>query len=195
MKLNNIIRQALYEEANSTLKVFYSTDIFLRRTEVQERPEETEKPEKPEGAQEESTKETKEGLNEETFRTKAEGIIEVENSEAKTILTLNDLLAFINRNRSNGKEIINDVVVEAIHASIDPNRAEELKELIWKNDKINATIDYGFEKENSVGLQLNKNMGVDEISLIMRMDGKSTGPLNKEIFNQKIMKVLLPEIK
>lgn len=208
MRLNKIIKQALYEEESGTLNVFYSTDIFLRRTDGQiETKKEKKKEAEAEQEGEEETEETPEEstkdlsyhdslLNEETFRTKTEGQISVPEDDAKTILTLNDLLAYVNRQSDDsGNQIINDMIIEIINSYIDPNMQDQLETLIFKADKINATIDYGFSKEDSVGLQLNKNMGVEDVSLVLRQNGApASGKFNPEIFKQKIANIFLPEL-
>ena len=206
MKLNKIIKQALYEEQEGSLRIFYSTDIFLRRTEKQmeqpiEEPEEepTEEPAEEPAAEEEPEESVDiRGalLTEETFRTKTEGTITVPDEDAKTILTLGDLLAYVNRQTDDsGNQIINDLIIEIISALHNPNMQDQLEQLIFKGDKINATIDYGFSIEDSIGLQINKNIGVDEASLVLRQNGSATsGRFNPNVFQQKIANIFLPEL-
>lgn len=207
MKLNSIIREALYEETESKMNLFYSTDIFMRRTEAQKdaqkeeeaEPEETEQTEEPEeGGEEEIEDEFGEGvkryrdnlLNEETFRTKTEGVIPVSYEEARNIKTLPHLLGFINRqvDEKTGKNIINDLVVEIVSTMVTegPN-SEILKELIYKGDKINVTINYGTEKkENSVGFEITKNIDVEEITLTLLMEDKPQQAFSLNSFNSKL---------
>lgn len=209
MKLNRIIKETLYEEKDTSLNIFYSSDIFVRRTENQmqakkeedqpepeeEQPEEEQPEEQPE-EQEESVSTRDTLLAEETFRSKTEGVIEVPDEDAKTILTLSDLLAYVNRlTDKSGKQIISDLVVEIVEAMSEGAMDNELSSLVFKGDKINAIIDYGIEKEDSVGFQLNKNSGVEDISLVMRQNSAAiTGNFNKDFFKRKITNIFLPEI-
>lgn len=204
MKLNKIIRSALYEDEAEALNLYYSSDIFIRRTEQQKdaarEPEETEEPAEEEEEQaEEQAEEAVEYRNslltEETFRTKTSGVIQVEDADARTIKTLDDLLAYINRQRGeNGQQIINDLVVEAVRALVDGSTADELKKLIYSGDKINAVIDYGPSKDDSVGFEITKNIGVDDVSLSLRLDGNIQENFNKNVFNQKLI-IFINELK
>ncbi len=213
MKLNNIIREALYEEVESKMKLFYKTDIFMRRTEAQiqaqkededEEVEEFEEPE-PEETEEEETEEeeTEEEeveenvkkfretlLNEETFRTKTEGVINVSYDEARNIKILSDLLGFINRqvDETTGKQIINDLVVEIVSTIVNEGaEAEILENLIYKSDKISVIINYGTgQKENSVGFEITKNINVEDITLTLLMEDKPQESFSLKSFNSKL---------
>ena len=204
MKLNSIIREALYEETESKMKLFYSTDIFMRRTDAQrdaqkeedEEPEEIEEPETeeaetPEEEFGESVKKFRENLlTEETFRTKTGGVIPVSYDEARNIKILPHLLGFINRqvDKSTGRQIINDLVVEIVSTMVTEGAdAEILQELIYKGDKINVTINYGTEqKENSVGFEITKNVGVQDVTLTLLMEDKPQQNFSLNSFNSKL---------
>lgn len=211
MKLSSIIKEALYEETDSKMKLFYSTDIFMRRTdaqreaqkeedaepeEVEDEPvEEPEEPEAEEPAEDEefgdSVQSYRAGLlNEETFRTKTEGVIPVSYDEARNIKILPHLLGFINRqvDEVTGKQIINDLVVEIVSTMVTEGmNAEILKELIYKGDKINVTINYGTEqKENSVGFEITKNVGVEDVTLTLLMEDKPQQTFSLNAFNSKL---------
>lgn len=201
MKLSSIIKEALYEEAESKMKLFYSTDIFMRRTDAQrEAQKETKEPEVEEEPEKEPAEDEGFGdsvqkyrdslLNEETFRTKTEGVIPVSYDEARNIKILPHLLGFINRqvDKGTGKQIINDLVVEIVSTMVtEGTDAEILKELIFKGDKINVTINYGTEKkENSVGFEITKNVGIEDITLTLLMEDKPQQIFSLNAFNSKL---------
>lgn len=196
MKFGSIISETLFEEKQEKMKIFHSSDILIRRTESQiqakteeEQPEDQEQPEV-----EESTSIRNELLTEETFRSKSQGLINVPEDEARTILTLDDLLAYLNRQKVNGKEIINELIIEIINVLVEGS-TEQVEELIFKSDKINFTMDYGFGLDDSIGLQLNKNLGVDEASLVIRKNGSpAAGKFDPNLFKQKITTIFLPEL-
>ena len=206
----NIVENVLNEKADeSKLKIFYNSDIFLRRTEQQrkraeEKAREARKPdeeetETEEETQEESVEETTFPLMEgkETFRVKTKGVYSVPNDDAKTILTLEDLLAYVDRIRDDaGNEITNELTIEIVRAmTSNEDVSEEISKLLQRNDKINLIIDYGFSEEDSIGLQLNKNSGVDDASLVMRQNGSPvSGQFNPEMFKTKITNIFLKEI-
>ena len=202
MKLEKIIKSALYEEVAENLNLYYNTDIFMRRTEIQKDAQQAdveaeEQPaEEPEEEQpEESVAYRNSMLNEETFRTKTSGMLKVEDDEARTIKSLDDLLAYINRQvGENGSPIINDLIVEVTRALVDKVGVDEMKKLVYKGDKINAVIDYGPARDDSVGFEITKNIGVDDVSISLRMDGKIQQSFNEEIFNQKLI-IFINELK
>ena len=207
MKLEKIIKSALYEEVAENLNLYYNTDIFMRRTEIQkdaqqadveaeEEPAEEEPAEEPEEEQpEESVAYRNSMLNEETFRTKTSGMLKVEDDEARTIKSLDDLLAYINRQvGENGSPIINDLIVEVTRALVDKVGVDEMKKLVYKGDKINAVIDYGPARDDSVGFEITKNIGVDDVSISLRMDGKIQQSFNENVFNQKLI-IFINELK
>ncbi len=133
----------------------------------------------------------------ETFRVKTKGVYSVPNDDAKTILTLEDLLAYVDRIRDDaGNEITNELTIEIVRAiTSNEDVSEEVSKLLQRNDKINLIIDYGFSEEDSIGLQLNKNSGVDDASLVMRQNGSPvSGQFNPEMFKTKITNIFLKEI-
>ena len=225
MRLSSIIKEALYEEVESKMKLFYKTDIFMRRTDAQmqaKKEDEEEEPELEEPDEEEievpeeegegeegedeegedEEEEEEEGveesvkkfrgslLNEETFRTKTEGVINVLHDEARNIKILPHLLGFINRQTdpNTGKQIINDLVVEVVSTIVNEGAdAEILKSLIFKDDKINVTVNYGTEqKENSVGFEITKNIGVQDVTLTLLMEDKPQQSFSLNSFNSKL---------
>lgn len=209
MKLKNIIDNVLYEKVTKGLKIFYTTDIFIREREEQPEetpPEDTAAPTPegeatpPEGGAPESGASKpvapKQEVEKTTFRAKSSGEELVANEKAKTILTIDDLLAYIDRQTdASGKKIINELVVEVVLALIEDNPQLNLEDLLHESDKLNVMVDYGFDKEDSIGFQITKNSGVNVASLIMRRDGSPlAGKFNPTVFNQTITNVFLKEI-
>ena len=192
MKFGSIMKETLFEEKQEKMKIFYSSDILIRRTENQIQAK-TEQESEEEVQAQESTSIRDELLTEETFRSKSEGMINVPENEARTILTLDDLLAYVSRQKVNGKEIINELIIEIINV-LTEGQPQQVEELIFKSDKINFTLDYGFNTDDSIGLQLNKNLGVDEASLVIRKNGSpAAGKFDPNLFKQKITTIFLPE--
>ena len=214
MRLSSIIKEALYEEVESKMKLFYKTDIFMRRTDAQiqaakkeeeepelEEPDEEElqvPEEEPEEEGEEEDEDVEESikkfrgslLNEETFRTKTEGVINLSHDEARTIKILPDLLGFLERQEdpNTGDQIINELTSEIVSAIVNEGAdAEILKSLIFKDDKINVTVNYGTEqKENSVGFEITKNLGVQDVTLTLLMEDKPQQSFSLNSFNSKL---------
>lgn len=217
-KLSNLIEEVLYEKSSQkSLKCFYDVRIFLQEFEKDIPPEEpaqqeqppqevpapapevpAEEPVAPE--QEElaaSTQEKEKPLNEEIFKVNTEGTLVVEAKKAKNILTLNDLLAYMNREEDErGREIFNDLVVETILALAGEETQKSVEEILDEGDRMNVIVDYGFDEDDSIGFQVNKNPGVKMATLIMRKDGApfGSGQFNMAIFNQTLTNIFVKEV-
>ena len=89
----------------------------------------------------------------------------------------------------NNSGIVDKIIIEIALALVN-NDQEALKETIGKGDKIYVDIDYGKEKENSVGLRILKNEGSLSISLNMKKDGKIIAmPFDKVLFNKCLIDI------
>lgn len=208
-KVSDLIDQVLYEkkQQKSTF-IFYNMDVFIQEFKEEPaeepQPEPEVQPEQPEGItgeepqQEESTKEKRlivSVLNEEIFKFKSEGVISVPIKEAKSIITLEDVLAYMNRVDTEKNDIINDLVIETILNLINPETQQNAQEILNEGDKLNVMIDYGFDKEDSIGIQISKNPGSQVATLLLRKDGKPmNGPFDVTIFNNTIANIFLKEL-
>jgi len=188
-KLNKLIREVLYEEKGKIIKLFYTTDIVLVEKNMEEPAPEKENQEELSMEQAKTPK----GI----FKSKLSGEATLSSEEAKTILSLEDLLSFLNKKFDKNNKIINDLVVEIILSLTEKEDLEKIADLLSKEDKINIIIDYGFSEEDSIGIQVNKNLGVDLATLLMRKDGKpmGNGTFDVNIFNQTITNIFLKEIE
>lgn len=219
-KIKYLIDEILYEKKIKNIKVFYNVDIFIQdfeNEEEEEKPTQNKNPENqpqqpppeatPASATDtvppptpdiavESSKNKGKIITEDIFKERSEGTFEVPVEKAKTILTLNDLIAYLNRHKDdNGKAIINDLVQEAIMSLTGQNTENAIEDILHEGDKMNITIDYGFDVDDSIGLQISKNPGVKMATVVMRQDGKPfSGAFNLAIFNQTITNVFLKEM-
>ena len=202
MNLKKLLDEILYETksppTSGGLKVFYSVDIFIQNFPEPE-PEETETPPTDDtvppdqGRQEgdtvpESTEEDNlEVLNEEIFKFKSGGELEVPENKIERIQTLLDLLDYIKDKKVKGKPIINSMVIEIVSALAGIG-TKAIDDLINKGDRLLITVDYGFSKQNSVGLRVNKVAGSSAISLSLKMDNKILAvPFNVNEFNRQVI--------
>jgi hypothetical protein len=191
-KFNEVLKRVLFEEGFKNLQVFYDVDVFIQEFKDSKKPKETPAPTPPPGdAIPEST-----NLNEEIFSFKNAGSITLDKKGALNILTLNDLLAYIKNENSKG-QIINELVVEIIRSLSGEDTESAAQDILNEGDKCNVIIDYGFSKDDSVGVQVSKNKGVKMASLVMRKDGNvfGSGKFVKNIFNNTITNVFLKELK
>lgn len=218
-KLQSLIREVLYEEKEKNLKIIYNTDIFIQDFQDEEKPKE-ETPEEPEAepvaaqpvvqepavepaattqpvAPVESVEQENNLIVEDIFKSKTEGSVVVVQEKAKTILTLNDLLEYLEDEKSEDEnQILNDIAVEIVKSLSDADTKDIVSDVLHKGDKCNITLDYGFDEKDSIGFQISKNAGVDLATMIMRKDSEPmTGPFNLQVFNQTITGVFLKEIQ
>lgn len=218
-KLSSLIKEVLYEEKEKNLKLYYTTDIFIQEFPEEEEPEEEpeqQAPVAPEPQQAaptaptapevaggeqappaEATEEKEKPLNEEIFKSKTQGELTIPNEEAKSILTLNDLLEHVgDKKDADENQILNDLVVEVVKSLSGQETDKAVQDVLNKGDKCNIIMDYGFDKEDSIGLQVSKNPGVNLATMIMRKDGNPmTGDFNLQVFNQTITSVFLKELQ
>jgi hypothetical protein len=138
----------------------------------------------------ESTEENKEDLLvEEIYKSKLKGEIVVEPDEVENIQALQDLLDFMEDASKKGKDkIVDDASIEIILALADPTLGTPLEKVISKSDKVIIDIDYGTEKEDSIGFKVNKRAGSDAVTMSMKKDGKIIpGDFDVKIFNQQLI--------
>ena len=190
MKITDVIDGVLSEEPQKqdknkkNLKVFYRTDILIQgfpERRAEEEPEEDETGDTKDVTATEST------IMEEILKTSVQGEITMPASEADNIQTLEDLIDYLGDNKEGGKPIINDLVEEIVLAVAGVG-AKPLENLVNEGDKIFVDIDYGKEKEDSVGLRINKQSGSTALSISMKKDNKIIpGEFDIEQFNKQLV--------
>ncbi|MFW6233187.1 MAG: hypothetical protein ACOC3Z_00830 [Nanoarchaeota archaeon] len=216
--LKGIIDEVILEKKNDALKVFYEIDVFIQEykntddedTEQEEQPaqnqqdtvEPTQEPEEP---AEESFDEEGNLLTEEIFKKKLEGETSIEKKDAERIQTVQDLVDYLSdekietKNASiiqkilKGKEaqkerIISPVIKEVILLMTGIGGDESVKDIVNKNDKVIVQIEYGYSKEDSIGLRINKKAGTEVYSIFLIKDGKIlNGPFNQQLMNERLL--------
>jgi hypothetical protein len=218
MKLKNLISEVLYEEKNKELKIFYKVDIFIQKFPEEKKPEEgevrkeqtkaeTETPGGVPGAPipggapgtqpppatplpAESVEVKKEELlAEDIYKSKSKGELAVEMDEVENIQTLQDLLDFIQDSSKEGKnKIFDDASVEIILALADTTLGTPLEKVISKGDKVIVDIEYGTDKDDSIGFKVNKKAGSDAVTMSMKKDSKIIpGDFDVKIFNSQLI--------
>ena len=135
----------------------------------------------------ESTKDDKEVLNEEIFKFKSDGNVIVPEKKIERIQTLLDLLDYLKDQRRKGKPVISSMVIQIV-STLAGIGSKVIDDLINKGDRLLVSVDYGFSKQNSVGLRVNKVAGSDAISLSLKMDNKIlASPFNVNEFNRQLI--------
>jgi hypothetical protein len=202
MKITDVIDGILSEEPQQSqdnknkksIKVFYRTDILIqgfpeRRAEEEEEPEEktSEKVGDTTDVTAESFNQKGILLNEEILKTSTNGEIVIPAVEADNIQTIEDLVDYLGDNNEGGKPIINELVEEII-LSVAGVGAKPLENLVNEGDKIFIDIDYGKERQDSVGIRVNKQSGSSAMSISMKKDNKIIpGEFDIEQFNKQLV--------
>ena len=212
VKVSSLLEEVLYEvQKEKTIKLFYNINMFIQdfkdeKPEEPAVPAEPVEPVQPEvpaapvapepvpalGATEptpqpvESTKNSGKILNEEIFKARSNGLLTIKKEDAENIQTLNDLLDYVSDNKESGKSLINNIAIEIILNVVE--QKENVADIINKGDKVLLDIDYGFDKDDSIGIKVTKVAGSETISVTMKKDSKIlTGPFNLPEFNKQII--------
>jgi len=220
MKLKALISEILYEEKNKSLKLFYKVDIFIQKFPKPEDEEEAGvKKEQTKAETEivpggipggapvpggpapvaapapippmESTEEKGIILTEDIYKAKAKGEEQIPLEDVEDIQTLQDLLDYINDyGKKTNKKILDDASIEIILALAEPNPIKPISNVVTKGDKVIVDIDYGTDKEDSIGLKVNKKAGSDSITMSFKKDGKIIpGEFDSKIFNMQLISI------
>lgn len=184
MKIDNVIKEILYEQKEKTAKLFYKVNLF-----IQEFPKETEEPEtteEPEAPAEE-VKTVGEVLTEAIHKMVASGELSVPLEDAENIQSLQDLIDYVSDQKAEGKPILDSLAQEIILSLADVG-TKPIEDIVHEGDKILIDFDYGVKKEDSVGLKVVKNSGTDAVSILMKKDGKIiAAPFDITNFNRMMV--------
>jgi len=122
-------------------------------------------------------------LTEATKVAKANGELIIPKNEAENIQTVSDILDYFK-----DKKVIDTVAAELMTNLVLNPESEEVAAMIGKKDKIIAQISLGTKPDNNIGFKINKNGGVDDVSIMMVKDGDLIdSPFNKDIVNKQIL--------
>tara|TARA_Y100000310_G_scaffold109614_1_gene108018 strand:+ start:3487 stop:4092 length:606 start_codon:yes stop_codon:yes gene_type:complete len=194
MKVKNVIDEVLLEKKVKNLKLFYKTDIFVQefpnKEEDEEKPVTT--PEEKQSAETEqpaeSTEEDENLLTEEIHKFKSEGELAIPEEDAGNIQTMEDLLDYLSDKKSdNGQAILDDFAIE-VALALSGVGVKAIEDIISKGDKLLIDVDYGTEKEDSIGFKILKNAGSNTVSITMKKDGKIIpSPFELPVFNRQLI--------
>ena len=211
ISFKDVLDEALKGKKLNSLNVFYNTKINIQAfSDTLDNVEQKEVEKAPQSKKEENEKEKEENLNqsfeekgkvlnEDIFKSDKKGIIPVSEEEVDAIATIDDLLNFIGRQEKVERitdkvitkpiKIVDKIVIEIAFALIN-NDQQALKEIVGKGDTIYVDVDYGKDKETSIGFRILKNPGSPSISLNMKKDGKIVAmPFDKVLFNKCLIDI------
>ena len=195
MKPKEILEDIFIEKIEKGIKIFYNTNIFIQEfpEEEEETPPEEEIPPKKEAPSEKTSTEedTKRRITslitEAIHKFQSSGEIDVPEEDATNIQTLEDLLDYISDKSVDGKKILDDLAVE-VALSLADIGTKPIEEVINKGDKIMIDVDYGSNKDDSIGFKVLKNAGSNTVSITMKKDGKVIpSPFDLPVFNRQVV--------
>jgi len=166
-------------------------------------------PEAVSAAPTESTKISNNLLNEDILleaiiKAKLKGELTVSREDAANIQTIQDIVDYLTDHKHieksiiekvldkkgtvKGKDILTPEIQELILLFIGAGSDKNLGDIINKGDKINIDIDYGTDKNDSIGLKINKNSGTTSYSTMIKKDGKIlSGKFDRALINKQIL--------
>lgn len=189
-KIKGLIDEVLYEKyeeiqeenKEGNLKLFYNVDIFIRRVEEKKAAAEGEETEREEGEE----KPEDEGK---IYKHTATGEFVVPKEKAENVLNLENLLNFASNMVEKGEPLINELVVEAIKTAAGVGQGA-IGEIFEEQDKMVVDLDYGFSKDDSVGVKINKTSGSEVVSFSMKKDGNILpSSFDYTTFNNQLLSV------
>lgn len=193
-KLKRVLDEVLYEnyeekineqeDKENNLKLFYNIDILITRSEEKKQAAEGNAPE--EGREEEGGEEQEQSQGQ-VYNHKAQGELTVPQEKAENVQNLENLLNFAANMYEGGEPLINELVVETIKTAAGVGQGA-IDQILDENDKMIVDLDYGFSKDDGVGIKINKQSGNEMVSFSMKHDGNIVGQsFNYDTFNQQLL--------
>jgi hypothetical protein len=174
-KFNDLINEIFYEEypeevneaenKENSMMLYYDVDIFITRSQEKLQAAEGQ------GGEEEQEKEQEQEQGQgQIYRHKAQGELNVPKEKVENIQNLENLLNYASNVYEGGDPVINELVVETIKTAAGVGQGA-IGEIFDEDDKMIVDIDYGFSREDSVGVKINKAAGSEVVSFSMKHNG------------------------
>ena len=212
MNAKRLIKQVLYEKTGKNLILFYKVDVSIsenmedvenieqqipqqepQQQPMQPQPDMGLQPQMPMGQEIPANQiqlppgANEDTIYEETFTSVGQGKLLIPEDDVDNIQSLEDLFDYLSKKNVKGQPVLNDAISEIV-LNMAAGGPESIADLINKDDKILINIDYGMEKDNSVGLKATKSSGVNTLSLVMKKDNKVLpGPFSLQEFNKMVV--------
>ena len=205
MSVRNLIDQVLYERERKSLIIFYKVDVAITESpemeqelknakQQQAQPPQPAQPQPAEQGQEVPAEQiplppgaNEETIYEETFTSKRTGKLTVKEDDVDNIQSLEDMMDYITNVKIKGAPVIDEAITEIV-MNVATGGGESIGDLVNKEDKILINVDYGKDKDNSIGFKVLKSAGSHSVSLVMKKDNKVfPGTFNLQEFNKQLV--------
>lgn len=118
---------------------------------------------------------------------KLEGEVELKKEKVDEIQTFQDIIEYLTKEQIEGVSVLDDFSSEILNIIFTP-QASQINQKVDKKSSIFADIQYGFSKDDNVGVRIKKTANSDLISNVMIIDGSIiNAPFNLIKVNERIV--------
>ena len=122
-----------------------------------------------------------------TIVRKLEGEVELKKEKVDEIQTFQDIIEYLTKEQVEGVSVLDDFSSEILNIIFTP-QASQISQKVDKKSSIFADIQYGFDKDDNVGVRIKKTANSDLISNVMIIDGSIiNAPFNLMKVNERII--------
>lgn len=122
-----------------------------------------------------------------TIVRKLEGEVELKKEKVDEIQTFQDIIEYLTKEQVEGISVLDDFSSEILNIIFTP-QASQISQKVDKKSSIFADIQYGFGKDDNVGVRIKKTANSDLISNVMIIDGSIiNAPFNLMKVNERII--------
>ena len=122
-----------------------------------------------------------------TIVRKLEGEVELKKEKVDEIQTFQDIIEYLTKEQVEGVSVLDDFSSEILNIIFTP-QASQISQKVDKKSSIFADIQYGFGKDDNVGVRIKKTAKSDLISNVMIIDGSIiNAPFNLMKVNERII--------
>ena len=122
-----------------------------------------------------------------TIIRKLEGEVELKKEKVDEIQTFQDIIEYLTKEQVEGVSVLDDFSSEILNIIFTP-QASQISQKVDKKSSIFADIQYGFGKDDNVGVRIKKTANSDLISNVMIIDGSIiNAPFNLMKVNERII--------
>ena len=122
-----------------------------------------------------------------TIVRKLEGEVELKKEKVDEIQTFQDIIEYLTKEQVEGVSVLDDFSSEILNIIFTP-QASQISQKVDKKSSIFADIQYGFGKDDNVGVRIKKTASSDLISNVMIIDGSIINtPFNLMKVNERII--------
>lgn len=118
---------------------------------------------------------------------KIEGQVQLKQEKVDEIQTFQDIIEYLTKEQVEGVSVFDEFTSEVINTIFSP-QAAQISQMVDKKSSIFVDIQYGFAKDDNVGVRIKKVANSDSISNVMIIDGEIiNAPFNLMKVNERII--------